>query len=99
MSKDGKRAKDDVKKVVGLQYKQGEGLPKVIIKGQGYMADEIIKRRNISNPPPLVKDEKLVHQLYKLPIDGEITRDLYGLVALLLVHIYSIEEKMKEEKQ
>ena len=91
--------KGEIKKVVGLQYKKGEGLPKVILKGQGHVADEIIKRRNINNPPPLVEDKKLVQQLYKLPIDGEITRDLFELVAILLVHIYSVEEKMKEEKQ
>lgn len=91
--------KDRIKKIVGLQYKKGEGLPKVIVKGQGYIADEIIKRRSISNPPPLVRDKHLAQQLYKLPIDGEITRDLFELVAILLVHVYSVEEKMKEEKQ
>jgi flagellar biosynthesis protein len=87
--------KNGIKKIVGLQYKKGDGLPRVILKGQGYVADEIIRRRSISNPQPLVKDEKLAQQLYKLPIDGEITPDLFELVAILLVHVYSVEEKMK----
>jgi len=91
--------KANIKKIVGLQYKKGQGLPKVLVKGQGYIADEILKQRNLVNPPPLIKDEKLVQQLYKLPIDGEITKDLFEVVALLLVHVYSIEEKMQEEKQ
>lgn len=98
MSK-GEEDKKSINRVVGLQYKKGNGLPRVIVKGQGYFADEILKQRNQAAGPPLVKDEKLLQQLYKLPVDSEIGRDLFELVAVLLVHVYGIEEKMKEEAQ
>jgi len=92
-----KEKKQELQKVVGLKYEKGKGLPKVLLKGQGYIADEILRRRDKYNGPPLVKDEKLVQQLYKLPIDGEIGRDLFELVAILLVHVYAVEKKRKEE--
>jgi len=92
-----KNSKRELQKVVGLKYERGKGLPKVLLKGQGYIADEILKRRDKYNGPPLVKDEKLVQQLYKLPVDGEISRDLFELVAILLVHVYAVEKKMREE--
>ena len=86
-------------RVVGIKYEKGKGLPRVILKGQGYIADEMLKRRDKHNGPPLVKDEKLVQQLYRLPIDGEIGRDLFELVAILLVHVYAVEKTKQEETQ
>jgi len=81
------------KKVVGIQYKKGQGLPKVILKGGGRLADEILARQQKLKEPVVVKDEALVSQLYKLPVDAEISRDLFELVAILLVHVFAIDEK------
>ena len=85
---------NEVQKVVGLQYEVGEGVPKVVLKGSGRLADEVIERRKLSSLP-IVQDEKLAKELYKLPVDAEIGEDLFELVAALLVHIYAAEEKFK----
>lgn len=87
-----------VRKVVGLKYEIGEGLPQVILKGSGKLADEIIERRDIISGPQVVKDKALVNELFKLPVDAEIGPELFELVAILLVHVYAIEEKMQQEQ-
>lgn len=86
------------KKVVGLQYEPGEGLPQVILKGSGYLAEEILRRRDPATGPQVIKDKKLLDKLYRLPIDAEIGPDLFHLVAILLAHVFAIEEKMRETK-
>jgi len=86
------------KKIVGLQYRKGQGLPKVILKGSGKRAEEIVSVRK-HDGPIVVKDKKLAEQLYRLPIDAEIGKDLFELVAILLVHVYRLEEQLKDKKR
>lgn len=87
---------DGLKKVVGLKYEPGQGLPRVILKGSGKLAEDVLEQRKKPGGPPLVKDERLLQALYKLPIDGEIGPELYELVAILLVHVFAIEEREEE---
>lgn len=84
------------KKVVGLQYTPGEGLPRVILKGSGKIADEILKERNAINSHKVIEDEELVEKLYRLPIDAEITNDLYDVVAVVLAHVFSVDQKLRD---
>ena len=89
-------SKKEIKKVVGLQYTPGDGLPKVILKGSGKIADEILNERNAINSHKVIEDEELVKKLYRLPIDAEITNDLYDVVAVVLAHVFSVNQKLKE---
>ncbi len=86
------------KRVVGLQYEPGAGLPQVILKGSGHLAEEILRQRGLLEGPPVIKDKELLDKLYRLPMDAEIGSDLFHLVAILLAHVFAIEEKMKETK-
>ena len=86
------------KRVVGLKYEPGEGLPQVILKGSGALADEIVEQARRSRGPQVVQDEKLLKQLYRLPIDAEIGAELFHLVAMLLAHVFAVEEKLKGER-
>lgn len=89
---------DKITRVVGLQYEPGEGLPQVIVKGSGQLANEMIeKARKLSSGPQIVKDEALLQQLYRLPMEAEIGSELFQLVAILLAHVFSIEEKLGNE--
>jgi flagellar biosynthesis protein len=85
------------KRVVGLRYEPGEGLPQVILKGSGQMADEILRRRDWLRQQPMVKDTALVEQLYRLPVDARIGPELFELVAALLVHVFSMEEQLRRQ--
>lgn len=89
---------EPIRKVVGLRYEPGVGLPQLIVKGSGYLAEEILKQRDPHNGPPVIKDKQLLDKLYRLPMDAEIGPDLFHLVAILLAHVFAIEEKMKESK-
>lgn len=84
------------RRVVGLQYESGEGLPRVILKGSGKLAEEIIGKGKQSARPKIVQDEALVKALYRLPIDSDIGPELYEVVAILLVHVFSLDQQMKE---
>ena len=86
-------------RVVGIKYEVGEGLPRVILKGSGEQAREIIDYGKRTQGPPLVEDKDLLEQLYRLPMDAEIGAELYELVAALLVYIYAIEEKTDRMKR
>ncbi len=88
---------DEDKRVVGLQYEIGAGLPKVILKGSGKLAEAIIEQRETLRGPPIIKDEKLLRELYRLPMDSEIGPELFELVAILLVHVFAVEAQEKGE--
>ena len=86
------------KRVVGLQYEPGQGLPQVILKGSGKIAEEIVRRGEHGDGPTVVHDPALADQLYRLPIDTRIGPELFHLVAALLAHVFTIEQKLNGRK-
>lgn len=89
--------RDDIKRVVGLKYTPREGPPKVILKGAGKTAEEVIDHAKQLAEHKIVEDKKLVDQLFRLPVDAPIDAELFQLVAVLLVHIYKLDEAAKTE--
>ena len=89
-------SESEFKKVVGLKYTPGKDLPRVILKGSGKIAEEILSDRNSIKDYKIVQNRELVNKLYRLPIDAEITEDLYEVVAIILAHIFAVNEKLKE---
>jgi type III secretion system FlhB-like substrate exporter len=89
------------KRVVGLQYEPEQGLPQVILKGAGPLAEELLQRRIGlgARTPPVVKDGALLEALYRLPVDGAIGPELFEAVAALLVHVFAVEARMKGERR
>jgi flagellar biosynthesis protein len=86
-------------KVVGLAYEAPEELPKVVVKGCGEAAERILRERDWLHGPEVVKDPQLLEQLYRLPMDGAIGPELFQLVAILLTHVFAIEERLRGENQ
>lgn len=84
------------KKVVGLRYEPTEGLPQVIVKGSGQMAEQILRKPASGDGPLVVKDKALLDQLYRLPMDAQIGPELFQVVAALLAHVFAVEQKLKE---
>lgn len=89
---------EETKKVVGLSYEVGHGLPRVVVKGSGKAAEAILHRRDAQTGPLVVKDKQLLDQLYRLPMDAEIGPELFQLVAALLAHVFAVEQRLKEER-
>lgn len=75
-------------KAVALKYTEEESSsPKVVAKGEGYIAEEI-KKRAIEADVPIYEDDALVQILGELEIDAEIPPDLYRAVAEVLSWVY-----------
>lgn len=83
-------------KVVGLRYEAGKGLPEVVLKGSGPLAEEMVRRRSLHGKPALVSNPELVERLYRLPIDAQIGPELFQLVAIVLAHVFAVEGKLRK---
>jgi len=82
-----------MKKAVALKYdKEKDNAPKVTAKGQGKIAERIIKIAE-ENELPIKKDEDLVELLSKIEIDREIPDNLYKAVAEVFSFIYNVTNK------
>ena len=76
------------KKAVALQYnKETSNAPKVTAKGEGKIADNIIKIAK-ENDIPIQEDKELVEMLSKIELDKEIPPNLYKAVAEVFSFIY-----------
>ncbi|MBE0491477.1 MAG: FlhB-like flagellar biosynthesis protein [Sulfurospirillum sp.] len=82
-----------IKKAVALKYDtQKDKAPKVVAKGKGEVAKNIIKIAQ-ENELPIKKDEDLVELLTKIELDREIPENLYKAVAEVFSFIYNITNK------
>ena len=85
------------KTAVALSYEEGDQAPKILATGQGYVADNIIEVAKEENVP-VHKDEKLADTLSKLEIGDYIPKELYGVVAEILVFVDRVESVKKHAK-
>jgi flagellar biosynthesis protein len=72
-----------------------DSAPKLLAKGQGYIADKIIEVAE-ENETPVYKDERLSRQLQHLEIGETIPEDLYNVVAEVLVFISKMDARYKK---
>jgi len=80
-------------KAVALKYEPEQGsAPTLVAKGQGVIADEIM-RRALENGVPVQEDSSLVEVLSKLDLNQEIPPELYKLVAEVLSFIYRSDRR------
>lgn len=83
-------------RLVGLGYTPEEGLPVVVLKAAGPTVDELVATTLRVSGPRLVRDSALLDKLYRLPVDAPIDASLFQLVATLLIHVFAVNEKLKE---
>ena len=85
------------KTAVALSYEAGDQAPKILATGKGYVAEKIIERAKEVDVP-VHKDEKLAATLSKLEIGDYIPKELYGVVAEILVFVDRVEGIKKHAK-
>ena len=86
-------------KAVSLQYKKGKNAaPKVTAKGQGWMADRIIKMAQENNIP-IREDKDLLHLLSEIDVGQEVPESLYKVVAELLAWVYQLNKNYPGSEQ
>ena len=75
---------------VALAYRDGEAAPKVVAKGQGLIAEQIISRAQEAGV--FVHESKeLVSLLMDVDLDRQIPPALYRAIAELLAWLYHVE--------
>lgn len=76
---------------VALAYREGQAAPKVVAKGRGLIAEEIIKRAKEAGVY-VHESKELVALLMEVDLDDRIPPQLYVAVAELLAWIYRLEK-------
>ncbi|MFL6661612.1 MAG: EscU/YscU/HrcU family type III secretion system export apparatus switch protein [Rhizobacter sp.] len=84
-------------RVVGLRYDPQAGLPQVILKGAGPLAEELLQRREERRSPAVVHNPTLLQALYRLPIDCSIGPELFHAVAAILAHVLSVDAALARD--
>lgn len=91
--------KEDVnkqkKQAVALQYNEENVAPRVIAKGQGYVAENILNAAK-KNSVPIYQNKTLTSMLMAVDIDREIPPELYTAVAEILAYVYRMDQKTKK---
>lgn len=75
---------------VAIAYMTGDTAPRVVAKGRGLIAEEIIKRAR-ENEVYVHESKELVALLMQVDLDQHIPPALYRAVAELLAWLYHIE--------
>ncbi|HNH52865.1 EscU/YscU/HrcU family type III secretion system export apparatus switch protein [Nitrosomonas sp.] len=76
---------------VALAYREGQIAPKVVAKGRGLIAQEIIKRAKEAGIY-VHESSDLVALLMQVDLDDRIPPQLYVAVAELLAWLYRLEQ-------
>lgn len=81
---------DPLREAVALAYRQTDAAPRVVAKGRGYIAEEIIAKAR-EHGIYVHESPELVALLTQVDIDEHIPPQLYVAVAELLAWLYRVE--------
>lgn len=81
---------DRTLEAVALRYAEGDGVPVVVAKGRGAIADEIVRRAR-EHGLFVHGSSDLVALLMQVDLDARIPPALYVAVAELLAWVYRVE--------
>ena len=84
------RRDEHLKHAVALAYTQTDAAPRVVAKGRGVLAEQIIARAR-ENGVYVHESPELVSLLMQVDLDQRIPPQLYIAVAELLAWIYRLE--------
>ncbi len=82
---------DSVSQAVALAYNPDDGAPRVLAKGRGLLAEEIISRAQAAGVF-VHESPELVSLLMQVDMDARIPPELYIAVAELLAWLYRLEQ-------
>ncbi|WP_175988956.1 EscU/YscU/HrcU family type III secretion system export apparatus switch protein [Bacillus sp. Marseille-Q1617] len=87
------------KEAIALGYDQsGESAPRVLAKGKGIIAENIISKAN-EHGVAIQEDKSLLSLLGRLDIGESIPEELYGAVAEVFAFIYRLDKEMENSKR
>ncbi len=81
-----------IKEAAALRYDPEKGgAPEIVALGKGEVAERIVQKAK-ENDVPLYEDSKLAHTLNYLHVGDEIPRELYEVIAQVLVFVNSLDD-------
>jgi len=87
------------KSAVSLQYhKEVNAAPKITAKGEGWVAERIIKMAQENNIP-IREDKDLFNLLSGIDIGKEVPESLYKVVAELLAWVYQLNKNYPDSSK
>ncbi len=84
------KSPETVKTAVALAYREADAAPRIVAKGRGLIAEEIIARAR-EHGVYVHESPELVALLSQVDVDDRIPSQLYVAVAELLAWIYRLE--------
>ncbi|XXM73504.1 EscU/YscU/HrcU family type III secretion system export apparatus switch protein [Lysinibacillus sphaericus] len=86
------------KEAVALGYDQSsESAPRVLAKGKGIIAENIISKA-AENGVAVQEDKSLLALLGKIDVGESIPEELYGAVAEVFAFVYRVDKEMGKRK-
>jgi len=87
-------------KAVAIKYEEDDVAPRVVAKGQGYVAERILESA-LGADIPVHKDTALVEKLTQIDIGANIPRELYEIIAQILIFIGDVDklESMRKNER
>lgn len=89
--------KTEQRSAVALAYGASDGAPRVVARGRGLLAEEIIRRAN-DNDVFVHQSAELVALLMQVDLDREIPPALYQAIAELLAWLYRLDSRPLPDK-
>lgn len=86
------------KRVVGVSYDPEANAPLVMLKAAGASADAVLAKAQARDDVAIVRDPSLVNQLYRVPMDQPIGRELFPVMAVLLAHVLRLDRETQEKR-
>lgn len=86
---------DHVREAIALAYSQTDAAPRVVAKGKGLVAEQIIAKARESGVY-VHESPEMVALLTQVDIDQHIPAELYLAVAELLAWLYGLENKAQK---
>jgi len=89
-------AAPDLSQAVALAYHEGRSAPRVVAKGGGLVAGEIIRRAREAGVH-VHESRELVGLLMQVDLDSEIPPILYTAIAEILAWVYALEKRAPDQ--
>lgn len=92
MVKKKKNTPKKIDKAVALSYDPNESVPRVIAKGEGIIARNIVEKGK-DEDIVIYQNKDLVNSLIGLDINDQIPEELYEAVAEIIFYVYNLDMK------
>lgn len=85
-----KKYSEKIDRAVALSYNPSESVPKVVAKGEGIVARNIVEKGK-DEDIVIYEDKNLVDSLIGLDINDTIPEELYEAVAEIIFYVYNLD--------